>query len=228
MSLKFDDSIKNKFENFYVGLVILSNIANKSNFSISDLRDSIFNEIKSKYDLDNLKDEPTFRVNRDFFWKIGIDPTKKRPASEALIRRLLADKPIPAINIFVDLYNLISIKYEIAIAGFDADKLTGDILMRNSINGEEFKGIGMKKPLILTGKEIILEDKDIIAIYPYRDADYSKLMPETKNIILLTCGVPGYPEDKIQAATIDLLKTFKKYIGGEGSYKIYSIKNSSS
>ena len=38
-------------------------------------------EIKSKYRIDEVKDIKTIRLQRDFFWRMGIDPTKVRPAS---------------------------------------------------------------------------------------------------------------------------------------------------
>ncbi|MHA1268257.1 MAG: B3/B4 domain-containing protein [Candidatus Helarchaeota archaeon] len=224
MILQFDNRIKKTFENFYIGIVNLSNFNQIPKNPIDDLRLEIFNEIRLKFSLETLKDEHLIRVNRDFFWKIKIDPTKKRPSSEALIRRILTGKEIPKINILVDIYNLISIRNQIAIAGFDKDKLYGNIKMRFSEKNEEFLGIGMKKPLILTGTEIILVDeKNILAIYPYRDANHSKLTNSTKNMLLLTCGVPGFPKDNIIKATSDLFNTFKKYLGGNGKYKIFQL-----
>ena len=54
--------------------------------------------MRKNYSLDGLKDEENIRAYRDFFWKLGIDPTKIRPAAEALIRRILGGKEIPRIN----------------------------------------------------------------------------------------------------------------------------------
>ena len=227
MEIKFDRTIKELFNEFYIGLVELSEVSSEPIKSIDELRKTIIDSIKNKYELENLKNIPTIRANRDFFWKIGIDPTKKRPSAEALIRRILNGKEIPQINLFVDLYNLMSIKYEISIAGFDWDKINGNILMRFAKNGEQFLGIGMKKPIILQGKEIILtDDSSILAIYPYRDSDHSKLTENTKKIILLTCGVPNYPKDRIIEATKELYSIFKEYLSANGIYKIFSSKNS--
>ncbi len=58
--------------------------------------------------LEGLKDEPIFRTYRDFFWTMGVDPTKVRPAAEALIRRILVGRSMPRINTVVDAYNLAS------------------------------------------------------------------------------------------------------------------------
>ena len=70
------------------------------------LKGEIITEIRERYTLEQVKGEPLFRAYRNFFWSVGIDPTKTRPASEALIRRVLAGKMLPTINTAVDAYNL--------------------------------------------------------------------------------------------------------------------------
>jgi DNA/RNA-binding domain of Phe-tRNA-synthetase-like protein len=224
MILKFNEEIQEKFNDFYVGMVKISDIANEFLKPIKSLKANIIKDTLKNHNLNSLKNELTFRLNRDFFWKIGIDPTKKRPASEALIRRILRGNDIPKINPYVDLYNLLSIKHEVAIAGFDNDRLVGDLIMLEANEGERFWGIGMKKPLTLNGNEIVLKDSEnIIAIYPYRDAEYSKLRKNTKNILLLTCGVPEFPLKKLEEATKDLHDIFIEYFGGSGEFKIFNI-----
>jgi DNA/RNA-binding domain of Phe-tRNA-synthetase-like protein len=52
--------------------------------------------------LPSLKDHPIIRAYRDFYWRLGIDPTKQRPSSEGLARRLLAQGRLPRINSVVD------------------------------------------------------------------------------------------------------------------------------
>ncbi|MEM2741143.1 MAG: phenylalanine--tRNA ligase beta subunit-related protein, partial [Nitrososphaeria archaeon] len=171
--------------------------------------------VKSRYTLDKLKDEPLFRAYRDFFWKIGIDPTKVRPASEALIRRILLEKPLPHINMLVDSYNLASIVSGVPIAAFDENKILGELFMRNAINGEEFLGIGMEKPILLNGTEIVICDKEkLVAIYPYRDADSTKITGETKNVIFLVCGVPGVSDNVLENAVNKVIEYVTRFCGG--------------
>ncbi|MHA2395028.1 MAG: B3/B4 domain-containing protein [Promethearchaeota archaeon] len=159
---------------------------------LEEFKKEIAEKTKTNWKVEELREDPTFRAYRDFFWKLGIDPTKIRPAAEALIRRVLRDRPIPKINTWVDAYNLVSMETAIPIASFDTDLLSGEIVMREAIQGEEFLGIAMKKPVVLKGGEAILEDNErLVAIYPYRDADYSKVTMKTRNVLLLMCGAPG-------------------------------------
>lgn len=184
---------------------------------LEEFREQIAQQIKASYSLESLKEVPLFRAYRNFFWRVGIDPTKIRPAAEALIRRILADKPIPSINTVVDAYNLSSIKTGIALAAFDEGKLTGDLLMRFAKRGEKFLGIGMEKPMELEGVEVVVSDEDkLIAIYPYRDADYSKVSDETRDLLLLVCGVPGIDEEILQEAAKVAIEYVTRFCGGEG------------
>ncbi len=149
-------------------------------------------EFRDHLKLETLKDEPHLRAYRDFYWRVGIDPTKIRPASEALLRRVLQGKELPRINTLVDAYNLASMKTHIAIAAFDGAHTHGDIRMRLARSGEEFLGIGMEAPVILKGVEVVCEDDEgLVAIYPYRDSHRTRATTATADTIFMTCGVPG-------------------------------------
>src|SRR5207245_9542815 len=93
-----------------------------------------------------VNDAPRPRAYRDFFCRVGVDPTKVRPAAEALLRRVIQGKPFPRINALVDGYNLASAETRIALAAFDIANLRGDLRMRRSRPGETFLGIGMRHP----------------------------------------------------------------------------------
>lgn len=174
-------------------------------------------EVKRKYSLEALKDVSIFRLYRDFFWRVGIDPTKIRPAAEALVRRILGGKPLPMINNVVDSYNLASIKTEVAWAAFNRDELKGSLLMRAAGSGERFLGIGMDQPMELNGREIVVSDEEkLVAVYPYRDADKSKVSAGTKNLLILVCGVPGIDEKILIDAGKVALELVTKFCGGQG------------
>jgi DNA/RNA-binding domain of Phe-tRNA-synthetase-like protein len=159
-------------------------------------------EVRSRHTLVGLKDEPLMRKYRDFFWKVDVDPTKTRPASEALIRRVLSGRPVPTINTLVDAYNIASIRSGVPIAAFDTDRLEGATRMRFARAGERFLGIGMEREAELRGVEVVLEDAGgLSAVYPYRDAERTKVTASTKNATLLICGVPG-----VDDATLDYAK----------------------
>ncbi|MEM2875117.1 MAG: phenylalanine--tRNA ligase beta subunit-related protein [Candidatus Hadarchaeales archaeon] len=187
------------------------------NEELEKLKAEVMEDVKRNYRLETVKDHPVLRAYRDFFWSIDIDPTKIRPAAEALIRRILGGRPLPTVNTLVDAYNLASVRSCISIGAFDMDRISGGLLMRRARPGEEFLGIGMERPVPLSGKEIVVSDSEkLIAIYPYRDSDETKVTEETRNVLFLSCGVPGISEEKLE----DALRLTKEYVikfcGGDG------------
>lgn len=182
---------------------------------LQQFKEKVAEEIKQAYDLATVKDVPIFRAYRDFFWRAGIDPTKVRPAAEALIRRVLAGKPIPAINTLVDSYNLASIRTGIAMGAFDAEKLSGPLVLRFARAGEKFLGIGMDEPIELAGNELVVSDAEkLIAIYPYRDADETKATLETRNVLVLICGAPRIEEEILEGAARVAVEYITRFCGG--------------
>jgi DNA/RNA-binding domain of Phe-tRNA-synthetase-like protein len=203
MNLKIDSKLKTRFPDLIAKILQVKEVQiEKRNDELEKFKAEVAKQVREMYDLESLKDQLAFRAYRDFFWSVGIDPTKNRPAAEALIRRILGGRTIPTINSLVDVYNLASIKSRIALATFDADKLKGDLFMRFAEEGEKFLGIGMEKPLILKGGEIVVADNaKLVAVYPYRDADNTKVTVETKNITMIVCGAPGISEKRLDFAS---------------------------
>lgn len=190
----------------------------QSSLELENFKNRIQGQVRSVYSLQGLKDDNVVRKYRDFFWRIGIDPTKIRPASEALIRRVLQGRALPRINTAVDAYNLASMKENIAIGSFDLEKLLLPLEMRFAVSGEEFLGIGMERPKVLSGKEIVISDSErLVAIYPYRDADFSKVTTETEHILSISCGVPGIELQRLSDAAKTTIEYITRFCGGTGS-----------
>ena len=200
-----------------LGLTVSGVIVSRESDDLERLKRELAVRIREEYDLEALKDDKTMRSYRDFFWHLGIDPTKIRPASEALIRRVLQGKDIPTINTAVDAYNRASIRHGVAIGSFDRDRFEGDLTVRWASSGEEFLGIGMEEPRTLGGKEIVISDREkLVAISPYRDADSTKVTTATKNMFSLMCGVPGIQMSTLREAAETTRAYITEFCGGHG------------
>lgn len=217
LSLKIDPELKRRFPELNALTLGIAGVQiKKKDAELENFKKQITEQIRNDYTLDSVKDHPTFRAYRTFFWTIGIDPTKIRPAAEALTRRILAGKTLPCINTLVDSYNLASIKTGIALATFDADKLDGNLLMRFAQEGEQIVGIGMDKPFVMKGGEIVVSDeKKLIAVYPYRDADNTKVTEKTENVSIVVCGVPNITKETLETASDVTLEYVTRFCKGE-------------
>lgn len=213
MRIEIKSSLKRDYQGLMVHEMTLEDLTvRRETKELEDFKEEVASKVRETYDVETLKDVETIRRYRDFFWRLGIDPTKIRPASEALIRRILQGKELPKINTAVDAYNLVSIDTHIAIAAFDQALLKGRLEMRTAAEGEEFMGIGMKEPKTLNGREIVISDEEhLAAIYPYRDADLTKITDNTKAIHIVACGVPGIEMRQLKEASMLTKEYFEKF-----------------
>jgi DNA/RNA-binding domain of Phe-tRNA-synthetase-like protein len=212
-----DEALKTSFPGLRVFELEIDNLLiKKSDQRLEDFKKRKQLEIREKIkSLDEVKNMPVFRAYRDFYWKVGIDPTKTRPAGEALTRRILGGRDLPTINTLVDAYNIASAESSVAIAAFDLSSVSRESLrMRKAIPGERFLGIGMDSPISLTGVEVVIEDEsrmNIIAVYPYRDSDSSKVTESTRGVLLMMCGVPGLSDADLEMAGVMTREYIESY-----------------
>ena len=78
---------------------------------------------------------------RTMYKRVGIDPTKTRPSSEALLRRVRKGDPLPRINSMVDICNWCSFEFQLPYGLYDAAKIQGDVTLRIGREGESYPGI---------------------------------------------------------------------------------------
>ncbi len=84
---------------------------------------------------------PMTDLVRTMYKKVGLDPTKTRPSSEALLRRIRRGDPFPRINGVVDVINWTSVETQLSFGVYDLDKIQGDVTLRLGRDGEEYAGI---------------------------------------------------------------------------------------
>jgi DNA/RNA-binding domain of Phe-tRNA-synthetase-like protein len=83
---------------------------------------------------------------RALYRRFGIDPTRVRPSSEALLRRLKKGEPLPRINSLVDVANALSVQLQVPVGLYDLDKVLGDeLVIRLGAAGESYIGIGKER-----------------------------------------------------------------------------------
>ncbi|MED3648244.1 B3/4 domain-containing protein [Halalkalibacterium halodurans] len=78
---------------------------------------------------------------RQTFKQLGIDPSKYRPSSEALYRRIKQGKSLPEIHSAVDVNNFFSLEYECPFGIYDAEKINGDIVLKLGDIGAQYEGL---------------------------------------------------------------------------------------
>jgi DNA/RNA-binding domain of Phe-tRNA-synthetase-like protein len=78
---------------------------------------------------------------RTMYKRVGLDPTRTRPSSEALLRRVRRGDPLPRINAMVDVCNWCSLEFQLPYGLYDAAQIAGDVELRLGRPGESYPGI---------------------------------------------------------------------------------------
>jgi DNA/RNA-binding domain of Phe-tRNA-synthetase-like protein len=96
---------------------------------------------------------------RTLYRAIGIDPTKTRPSSEALLRRSIKGKGVYRIHPLVDLLNYVSLKYLIPVGLYDVSKIRG-ISVRIQIGEDGWGFDGIRKSRVnVTGRMCVADTR---------------------------------------------------------------------
>jgi len=93
---------------------------------------------------------------RTMYKRVGIDPTKTRPSSEALLRRVRKGDTLPRINSMVDVCNWCSFEFQLPYGLYDAARIEGDVTLRIGLERESYPGI--RKDDVHVGGRIALVD----------------------------------------------------------------------
>jgi DNA/RNA-binding domain of Phe-tRNA-synthetase-like protein len=94
---------------------------------------------------------------RTMYKRVGLDPTKTRPSSEALLRRVRKGDALPRINSMVDVCNWCSLEFQLPYGLYDASRIDGDVELRLGRAGESYPGI--RKDDVRVDGRITLADR---------------------------------------------------------------------
>ncbi len=170
----------------------------------------VFEEIRSRITLDEVRDDPIFRSYRDLYWAFGMDPTKLRVSSEAVLRRIVKGLNLWRISNIVDIVNLASAYHKIPIGLVDLAKLDGNLTIRTAFNGEVFQRIG-GKTIMCRGREIVVADEKKIVCFGYatHDSERTMITKDSQRILILLYGAEAVSESMMNDAlgiTLDWIR----------------------
>ena len=149
------------------------------------------------------------RPARNLYRAVGIEPTRIRPSSEALLRRVIKSVPLYQINSIVDVSNYCSLAFLLPIGLYDLDKVKGKIQLRLGREGEEYEGI--RKDMIHVANRLTVADDTGPFGNPSADSLRTSIDLNSHNILLIIFAPHNYPTDKLQEHMKFAEKVMLKY-----------------
>ncbi|HEV8578174.1 MAG TPA: phenylalanine--tRNA ligase beta subunit-related protein [Thermoanaerobaculia bacterium] len=122
---------------------------------LADLRRETSERARSVFAPESLSSHPTAAALRGLFHAAGCDPTRYRPSSEALLRRVLKGEDLPAIHPFVDLNNCLSVTLAVPCCVVGEGSFTPPVVLRAGTAGESYESL--RGPFNLAGKPLLAD-----------------------------------------------------------------------
>ncbi len=123
--------------------------------ALSKLRSESAERVRERFRSETLATEPAVAELRRLFRAAGTDPTRYRPSSEALLRRLLKGSELPVIHPLVDLNNCLSIELPAPCCVMDERALEPPFSLRAGREGESYESL--KGPFRLVGRPLLVD-----------------------------------------------------------------------
>jgi DNA/RNA-binding domain of Phe-tRNA-synthetase-like protein len=156
---------------------------------------------------------PGVQDARRLFRSVGMDPTKTRPSSEALLRRALKQKPLHQVNSLVDVGNWCSLDFLLPLGLYDLAKMEGDIRIRRGGDNEEYEGIGSRT--IHVGDRYTLADDKGPFGSPVADSLRTAIQLSTTRTIMIILAPVDYDAQLLSEYAETAARRIQKVCGGQ-------------
>ena len=146
------------------------------------LRHEIAQVARANFAGEGLASHPTVAAIRALFRAAGCDPTRYRPSSEALLRRLLKGEELPVIHPFVDLNNCLSVELAVPCCVAAEGTFAEPVVFRAGRPGETFESL--RGPFNLEGKPLLADPEGAFGS-PITDSVRVKVQEGTERVWMI-------------------------------------------
>ena len=146
---------------------------------------------------------------RSMYKRVGLDPTKHRPSSEALLRRVKRGESLPRVNSLVDVINWCSVESQLPFGLYDATRIVGRVVLRLGRTGESYPGI-RKDEVHVEGRLVLVDDQGPFG-NPSSDSERTQVTGSTTRalvVVFAPADLASTIADRALALTIERVKTF--------------------
>src|ERR1700691_4807606 len=167
---------------------------------LAHLMDDVCERKRREFTVESLAEAEPTRAVRAMFRSWDIDPSKYRPSSEALLRRVVQGKGLYRVSNVVDIGNLGSLETGWPFGCYDRAKINPPVVLRHGAAGEKYEGIG-KQTWHLEGRPVLADSASPFGS-PISDSTRSMITETAKEIMIVI-----YAPTRISDAALNLALT---------------------
>src|SRR5580658_8311925 len=166
--------------------------------ALARLMDDLCDRKRREFTVESLADAEPSRAVRAMFRAWDMDPSKYRPSSEALLRRIVQGKGLYRVANVVDIGNVGSIETGWPYGCYDRSRIRPPIVFRHGAAFERYEGIG-KRTWHLQGRPVLADTEGPFGS-PISDSTRSMVTECASEILLVTYAPAELPDAPIEAA----------------------------
>lgn len=133
---------------------------------------------------------------RQLFRGIGIDPTKRRPSSEALLNRAIKQKGLYSVNTLVDVGNWCSLDFLLPIGIYDIDQIEGTPSIRLGLVSDVYPALNNTE-MNLHNRYCLADEKGAFGS-PITDSKRTSITTATTRALLVIYAPEDYDVELLQ------------------------------
>ena len=152
---------------------------------------------------------------RALYKALGLDPTKTRPSSEALLRRVLKGEALYRINTLVDAMNLCSLRAQLPFGLYDLGRIEPPVVLRQGAPGESYDGI-RKAAVNVDGRPVLADARGAFG-NPTSDSARTMVTLETRAALVTVYAPASFAEARLARVLEETEATLTRYCGGRGT-----------
>jgi DNA/RNA-binding domain of Phe-tRNA-synthetase-like protein len=182
---------------------------------LTDALDEVCLRKQKEFTVETLAEAESIRAVRAVFRGWGMDPSKYRPSSEALLRRVVQGKGLYRVSNVVDVGNLVSIETGWPLGCYDLSQIQEPVTLRRGTPGESYEGIG-KKIWNLEGRPVLADPAGPFGS-PISDSTRSMITDAAKQVMIVVYIPEKSPEDIAERTLQRLCDRLAKFAGASGT-----------
>jgi DNA/RNA-binding domain of Phe-tRNA-synthetase-like protein len=181
---------------------------------LTKLLDEVCARKQKEFTVESLAEAEPIRAIRSLFRSWGMDPSKYRPASEALLRRVVQGKGLYRVSNVVDVGNLISIETGWPLGCYERSRIDEPVVFRHGLVGENYEGIG-KKTWNLEGRPVLADPAGPFGS-PISDSTRSMITESAKDVVIVIYIPEKSPDAAAESAMKRLGERLAAFAGASG------------
>ncbi|HKV03818.1 MAG TPA: phenylalanine--tRNA ligase beta subunit-related protein [Candidatus Acidoferrales bacterium] len=178
---------------------------------LARLMDEACDRVRREFTVESLAEAEPTRAVRAMFREWDLDPSKYRPSSEALLRRVVQGKGLYRVSNAVDIGNLGSIETGWPFGCYDRARIRPPIVFRHGAAGESYEGIS-KRTWHLAGRPTLVDAEGPFGS-PISDSTRTMITESASEILAVIYAPFGAADASIESAMFRLCERFSAFAG---------------